>query len=582
MPATTRYRIPSLKYQAIRLTGNACAGDGGEANDFRETRMPLIRKDVSAAENILAFSEMIFMRGEGIDLMVPAEHKPDWDDRPSRVRLYRDRQRIPLAGPATLNRRFQATQGTDNEPSMATLAIMLYLMSSPLSRKLDITWNADIPQVGYLAQEYGRGAASGGGLYPAQLYVVAGSGEQPGEGVYHYSSAQHALVPVRFGAWTEQLAHAVAEQGEEGVFPYYVIISVDFWTNCFKYHNFGYHVCSQDAGVMLGALELACDALGIAQRSFLAFDDATVNQAVGADGRSESAFVVVGLGNARTAAPALADHAGDDQCPPSPARAWNRSRSVKIPPDLIDVHQLTMMGPDQVASCVAALTQPAKAPKSSATQPVLDSRVRAGLPSILLARRSAWGSLNGGAAVDKEDLLALLDFVWQHAVSGANSVREPIPPGSVGLCVRVNAVGDLGRGAYHWDGQERCLVPMPSEDLKTWQSTYSMGNYNIDEVGCILFVTGNLPSLVEQYGSRGYRILNAYVGRIAQFAYVAAAALKLDCGAVLGVRAKLVKRVMQLGENENVCIGFYVSKPQDPQHLFDFSLVPDVPAWKRA
>jgi hypothetical protein len=103
-----------------------------------------------------------------------------------------------------------------------------------------------------------------------------------------------------------------------------------------------------------------------------------------------------------------------------------------------------------------------------------------------------------------------------------------------------------------------------------------MTNYNIDEVACTLFLTGDLHSAVERYGARGYRILNAYVGMTAQLCYVGAAAAQMDCGAVLGVRAMTLKDALGLDAWENVFLAIYLSQAQKRYEMFSFNLVPGV------
>src|SRR6185295_15325502 len=155
----------------------------------------------------------------------------------------------------------------------------------------------------------------------------------------HYSTAQHALVALRYGDFTSRLASVVSGEPDSGVHPYYLILSVDFWANCFKYHNFGYHVCCEDVGAMLGTLHLAAGSLGVRHESYLAFDDFGANDVIGADGRSESVFAVVGLGSEKALSE---DVAADRGALPAVTRSWQRSRRVHIPEELVELHQLTM------------------------------------------------------------------------------------------------------------------------------------------------------------------------------------------------------------------------------------------------
>ena len=533
----------------------------------------------SAVERVLDFAERIFRRADGPDEVVPKEHQPNWLDRPSRWRLYPGMPRIPLHSPADLHRGYsrllpENTQAEKRVPTLEDLALALYLMAGPLKRKVDINWNADPPLIAFARQEYTRGSASGGGLYPVQLYLVAGAGREPGAGVYHYSNLEHALVPMRHGNWADSLAHAVSSASQPP-YAYYVVVAIDFWMSCFKYHNFGYHVCCEDTGTMLATLHLVCDALGIDHRSLLAFEDRGANEVIGADGHRESVFAVVGVGGKSHPAAAVSRPAGVALPVPKP---WQRSLGVNIPETLANIHTLTMVDGREAGALIAAAESARTGFEAGRRRP-LDSQVSTGLPSILMSRKSAWSSMRGPAAIQLEQLVELLRFVWRHSQSSTNAPRETLPPGVLEIGLRVNDVVGMERGLYRWvptaDGLGS-LQPASGEYLDLWQATYSMTNYNIDEVACTLFLIGNLRSAIEQYGARGYRILNAHVGIAAQLAYVAAAALQLDCGAVLGVRAQRVKQALELDPDQNVFLAIYLSQAQKRVELFSFNLLPDV------
>ena len=541
-----------------------------------------------AEEQILAFAERIFRRADGLDEVVPASHRPNWQDRPARFRLYPQASRIPLPSPARLYRTYQELLNScvnkEDAPSLAQLAVLLYMAIGPLRRKVDLTWNSDPASMQFTKQEYARGSASGGGLYPVQLYLVAGQQQQMGAGVYHYSAAQHGLVPVRYGDWTSKITQSIAGNSASASCSLYLLLSVDFWANCFKYHNFGYHVCSEDVGVMLATLSLGCEALGISQGSSLVFDDSLANSVIGANGESESVFAVVGLGQTRAATEARGKEAGHEKS--GVQKPWQRSRHINIPRELVEVHRLTLLGSDRVKTAQPAnRTEPLvkeNTPCGVTAQPFsgLKDSVRNALPSVLLARRSAWCSMHGASKVKAAAIQELLQFVSDQIRS--SNVREPLPENSLQLAVQVNGVDGLRNGAYQWEPRTNSLQPIPSKPPEVWQSTYSMTNYNIDEAACILFVSGVLPKVVERYGARGYRILNAYVGMVAQLTYVGAAASKLDCGAVLGVRAQQVKQVLLLPPDQNVFLAIYLSEAQNKVELFNFQLLPDVPTWKPA
>lgn len=531
------------------------------------------------AKEVEVFAQRVFGRGDGLGDVVPVGYKPNWKDRPSACRMYPPHlPRIPLTGLEQLHQTYRSlVDAAKHDPSLSTLSfsqlsVLLYLTIGLLRRKLDLNWNSPPAATNFVNQEYARGSASGGGLYPVQIFVVVGAGQELKPGIYHYSNPEHALISLRHGDWTAHIAKATAEPaGTPRRYPYYLLFGVDFWMNCFKYHNFGYHVCSEDVGVTLATTDIFSDAIGLPHRNLVTFDDAALNRLIGFDGRSECVFAVTQLGlplpdGNNAALP-------DEQAPLPPVqKPWQRSARVSIPAEFQRVHELALL--DGTLAVPDAL--PASGPPPSKLERVVERE----LPSVLVARRSAWNSMHSDRLIEAPQLDELLRFVSRRWTRIAT--RESLFPDSLSLALRVNRVAGYAPGAYVWNARSERLEEKASLDLSVWQSTYAMQNYNIDQTGCILFVVGRLRPLLEFYGPRGYRIINSYVGMTAQLTYVASAALGLDCGAVLGVRALHVKKTLLLEPEQNVFLAVYLSQKQTPAELFRFQIVQDVPLWNPA
>src|SRR5215204_1580085 len=132
--------------------------------------------------------------------LVPRSHTVNWDDQPSRFKVYFDTPRLPLpermAALGTLADT-AARPGDEvarGDLSLEELATLLRLSNGVLRRKLDINWNLDHNgRAAHAHAVYGRPAASGGGMYPYELYLVTGGGRALLPGVYHYDTAHHAL-----------------------------------------------------------------------------------------------------------------------------------------------------------------------------------------------------------------------------------------------------------------------------------------------------------------------------------------------------------------------------------------------------
>lgn len=510
-------------------------------------------------DDVTAFATTIFRRADGIEDVVPRDFTPDWADRPATFRCYEHRRQVLLPSQARLFERYDKLRSKgSSQISTNLLSTIMYLMIAPLRRKLSLSWNAQNPPSGFNQQECHRGSASGGGLYPTQIYLIGGTGVGGiARGVYHYSPGHHALTPLRRGDHRGLVAKALSSTSASEA---YLVLTSDFWQNCFKYHNFGYHVCSQDVGAVIATAHLAATALKISHKVHLIFNDATLESLIGIRPDSEGVFAVIAIGDAANTA---SDKTTLALSVPAPRQ---RSRVVRIPHALQTIHATTRL--QQLPSSLSAVPALAKRFNDQFDISLLDT-----LPHVLMRRRSAWGSMRGAPFLAAQ-LKTLLGFMARHVEAGSMFCDFLLEAGGIDLLFQVNSVAGLERGAYRWNVLTGGYDSVPSTPPPHWQSTYSMLNYNIDTTDCILFITGNLPMMIAQYGPAGYRVLNAHIGALAQLAYTGAAALDLDCGVVLGVCAQKVKECIALRPDHEVMLAVYLGGKCREAKLFDFHFMP--------
>ncbi|MBA2682294.1 MAG: hypothetical protein H0U76_28365, partial [Ktedonobacteraceae bacterium] len=143
------------------------------------------------------YAEAIFQRV--IRPMPPYNFEPDWDDQPSRFKIYSDAERIALptnfparlAPMADVLHRIGTPQPEGRSLSYEELSTMLQFAHGAHSRRLRITWNHDaralsVYPVSHFA--YARGTASGGGMYPTEIYWGCGASGALLPGLYHYNN----------------------------------------------------------------------------------------------------------------------------------------------------------------------------------------------------------------------------------------------------------------------------------------------------------------------------------------------------------------------------------------------------------
>ncbi|MET8094071.1 nitroreductase, partial [Micromonospora sp. NPDC005220] len=289
-----------------------------------------------AVEVVRRYTDAVFRRARVP--MEPLGFEVDWADQPSRHKSYPGAPRLPLPVDDTdLPTVRDVYTGTGLPPtgawSVPALARLLRLSYGVLDRRMAVNWNQDAGKRAHFDNAvWGRGTASGGGMYPVEVYVVAGSSAPLLPGVYHYHTGSHVLERLLVADVGATVAAAVGATADS-----YLLASIRFWKNAFKYNSFCYHVVTQDLGALLGSWDLLAPALGVPVRRLLCADPGPLDRLLGFDGDEESVFAAVPLRWAESEQ----QPAGP---PPEPApevrhRPFERSARVIEFPTVTEVHR---------------------------------------------------------------------------------------------------------------------------------------------------------------------------------------------------------------------------------------------------
>jgi len=124
-------------------------------------------------------------------------------------------------------------------------------------------------------------APSAGGLYPLELYVVAGNVTSLEPGIYRYRPETHDLILIQAGDRREPLARAALGQTMVRDAPASLVYSAVFSRTTGKYGSRGRqrYVC-MDLGHSAQNVYLQCGSLGLGTCAVGAFDDAGVRKVV--------------------------------------------------------------------------------------------------------------------------------------------------------------------------------------------------------------------------------------------------------------------------------------------------------------
>ncbi|MEU6574769.1 SagB family peptide dehydrogenase [Streptomyces sp. NPDC046805] len=488
------------------------------------------------------YVESVFRRGR--EPMEPIGFAPDWADQPSRHKTYLGVRRFPLpsgtalppAGAADVL--FGDPPAAPGEPwTLDALATLLRLSYGVLDRRLRVSWNQDSHvRVLYPEALWGRGTASGGGMYPLEVYWVAGPGAALAPGVYHYSTAHHGLERLLAGDLTDEVRAACEAGAGCADADGFLVATVRFWKNSFKYNSFCYHVVTQDAGALLGSWELIARAMGRRVNRVQWFDDGRLNRLLGIDTEEECALAVVPLrfGPPGEREERMADEADRSGLIDRPS--FERSAHPRTFEQIEQVHRAVLADrrerPDPEVARGLVPIPPDGGDELVLPAPLTD-RLGEDIGATLRSRRTSFGSFTRSRPLGLDELGTVL----AGTVSARWYVSDVVPEdvGLTGLYVLANRVAGLPSGTYRYDGgRHRLHVVREMPLAEKLQRSYYLSNYNLEQVGAVLAISGRWRSTLDAYGSRGYRVLNSEVGAVAQTAYTAAAALGVGCGAVLG------------------------------------------------
>ncbi|MEI7032419.1 nitroreductase family protein [Streptomyces pratensis] len=470
--------------------------------------------------------------------MDPADYVPNWQDGPRKAKFYPGVDAFPLPdapypADATLERGLHGDGGGQGAAfDLSSLSGMLRDSYGLTGRRLGVQANTDLNALPfYPLANWSRGSASGGGLYPVSVHWVSGPSGPVAPGVHYYSTRHHTMQRLLTGDVSGQVREALGKDAPGAETDQYLVLGVKYWQNSFKYNSFSFHAVSMDLGACLQTWRMWAAARGLAVEPALWFDEERLAGLLGVDPREEGVFAVVPL-----------KWAGSSVRPAGAARAASarvRRKDVERSRTVLSFDALLRM---QEATSADAAARPAPhALDPAAAHPADPALPEAVLPparpleadvrTALRARRSSFGRFDAQRPVTGDRLAACLAAAAAGSRLGGDTGGARLAK----LYAFVNHVEGLAPGSYAYDPGARTLRRVkegrPGEFL---QRNYFLSNYNLEQAGAVLVPTVRTTAVLDAVGDRGYRLVNATIGAIAQSVYTAAAAADLGCGVALG------------------------------------------------
>ncbi len=144
---------------------------------------------------------------------------------------------------------------------------------------------------------YLRAVASGGALYPLELYVLAFRIADLEPGIYHYDVNRHGLDIVELGDLLPMAKDRLYAEGmglDEAAMV--VVVTSIFRRSTSKYLDRGYRMILMEAGAVVHALSLVATSLGLGVCQVGGFLDDELSASLGIDGVEEAPLIPIVLG----------------------------------------------------------------------------------------------------------------------------------------------------------------------------------------------------------------------------------------------------------------------------------------------
>src|SRR6266705_606396 len=218
-------------------------------------------------------------------------HYLDWDNKPSPFKVYKKLpvKPFPYEFSHPLENSLKAVKGQEphksNKPvDLQTLAELLFF-SAGLTRRMKFGGET----------HYMRAASATGALYPIELYVVSSAIPGLEAGVYHFNPLSFALVRIREGDYTRELAAATSDA--TAFSPLTIVLTSFVGRNAWKYEARSYRHWFWDGGVIAANLLATCQSESLTTKLVMSFVDQEVDKLLGVEEEKEATVALAAIGS---------------------------------------------------------------------------------------------------------------------------------------------------------------------------------------------------------------------------------------------------------------------------------------------
>jgi SagB-type dehydrogenase family enzyme len=420
----------------------------------------------------------------------------DWDIKPSLYKVY-ETPSIELTRdlPDTRTPALDAIAATGAEaptvvPDRALLGRLGLLTNGSLDRTLT-TPDGRVHQY--------RTAGGTGAQYHLELYFVCTDLADLDAGVYHYSAIDHSLRLLRAGDFRAALVEATGNEPSIAAAPVVLAMTSTFWRNAWRYRERAYRHTYWDAGTSLSHILAVAASAHVTTELVFSYADAFVDELLDIDGQRESTVALVALGRTETGPPPAPEFGRLDL----PTRRLSPAEVTFHA--ITDIHLASSLRTGEEAARWRShrWRRPAPPPTGELTElrPLpapLDPRPA---EQIIFRRRST-----RNYDTDVEIPFDAFSTLLQRSTRGVAS--DVLTPGAplTDLYLIVNAVEGLTPGIYLHHPELGAVELVRPGTFREEATRIAANQRYAGDAHVNLYYLAHLPSILDRYGDRGYRL----------------------------------------------------------------------------
>ena len=424
----------------------------------------------------------------------------DWDLKPYLYKVYETPPPIelPRALPDTGLPALEALAATGSEaqaPPVVPDRALLGRFGLLTNGALDRTWTTRDGRVHHYRTAGGTGAQ-----YHLELYFVCTDLADLDAGVYHYSALDHSLRLLRRGDFRAALAEATGNEPSISAAPVVLAMTSTFWRNAWRYRERAYRHAFWDAGTSLSHILAVAASAHVASELVFGYADPLVDALLGVDGVRESTVALVALGTTEAAPPG------------APALDRLDLPTRRLSPAEVTFHAITDMhrasslrtGEEAAQWRSRRWRRPVPQPSGELTElrPLPAGRLDPRPVEQIILRRRSTRNYDTDAEIPFDAFSTLLERSTRGVAS------DVLVPGSplTDLYLIVNAVEGLAPGVYLHHPERGAVELVRAGTFRAEATRIAANQQYAGDAHVNLYYLVHLPSVLERYGERGYRL----------------------------------------------------------------------------